>query len=83
MGEGKHFYQIECARAKDKKIADFRIQLCNARTEVDKLKEECRKPPADPRETLREAVAEAKNVRQKIDVIYCFGAISISPAFKN
>ena len=83
MGEGKHFYQLETARAKDKKIADFRIQLCNARTEVDMLKEECRKPAADPRETLRSAIAEVKTVREKIEVIYSFGAIRVSPEFKN
>ena len=47
MGEGKHFFQLENARAKDKTIAILRLQLANARTEVDMLKEECRTPAVD------------------------------------
>ena len=83
MSHGDHFYQLECSRLQDQKIAQLQLDLTSARTEVDLLKQERRNPPVDHREALRDAVAEVKTVREKIDVIYSFGATPVPPTFKK
>ena len=40
MSNGDHFYQLELRRAQDQRIARLQLELSNARTDVDRLRQE-------------------------------------------
>ena len=83
FGEGKHFYQIETAKLKEEETERLKHELSLVRSELDRVRQAGREDNRDQLEALREIVQEQKQTREKVGVIYCFGANPVPRDFEK